>query len=256
MIVYSAFILYATYRVFEPVFAAGTNYAAYAGYYLADNGHYHYASPFGTPDFTWAVPGFLYNLPYLAQAVRSPAFLILPFPAGFRMTCYYYRKSYYRAFVARPAGCAVPANKGFDYKGERGILVLQNLHRWFLYAAIVITLFLAWDAIRSIVTPNGLYFGLGSALMLVNVGFLMAYTFGCHSFRHLIGGKLDCFSCDGAASTRYSLWTKVTVLNDRHALWAWLSLFTVAGVDLYIRYVVMSDPLGIAAALKSAGVPL
>jgi hypothetical protein len=92
--------------------------------------------------------------------------------------------------------------------------------------------------------------------MVVNVCFLLAYTFGCHSFRHLVGGKLDCFSCDGVAQTRYSLWTKVTVLNNRHAMWAWLSLFTVAGVDLYIRYVVMSDPLGIAAALKSVGVPL
>src|SRR5262249_39778329 len=154
------------------------------------------------------------QLPYvgafLAAVLTSPAAVILPFPAGFRFTCYYYRKSYYRAFVARPAACAVPANKGIAYMGERGILALQNLHRYFLYAAIVITLFLAWDALRSIFTPHGLYFGIGSALMLVNVAFLMLYTFGCHSFRHLVGGKLDCYSCDGIARYRYGLWSKVT----------------------------------------------
>jgi hypothetical protein len=239
VVAYLAFIVYATWRVFEPVIA-GAAFPQYATYYLADNGHYHYASPFGTPDLTFLVPPFLYAVPLLAQAVRSPAFLILPFPAGFRFTCYYYRKSYYRAFLGRPVACAVPASKGVFYKGERGILLLQNLHRYFLYAAIVITLFLLWDALRSIVTPHGLYFGIGSALMLVNVAILMLYTFGCHSFRHLVGGKLDCYSCDGIAKWRYGAWSKVTMLNGRHALWAWLSLFTVAGVDLYIRFVVMN----------------
>ena len=269
VIAYSAFIIYATFRVLEPTLAtfwatgafeplaASAQFPSYASYYLADNGVYHYASPFGTPDFTMLVPAFLYSLhPFVASVVRTPAALILLFPAGFRFTCYYYRKSYYRGFAARPAACAVPAAKGIDYQGERKLLVLQNIHRWFLYAAIIITAFLAYDAIRSILTPNGLYFGLGSALMVVNVGFLMAYTFGCHSFRHLVGGKLDCFSCDGVSSARYSLWTKVTVLNGRHAVWAWLSLLTVAGTDVYIRYVVMSDPLGIAAALTHLGVPL
>jgi hypothetical protein len=242
-VVYIAFIVYATYRVFEPVFAAGTDYAAYRGFYEAANGSYYYASPFGTPDFTWAVPSFLYSVPFLAQAVRSPAFLILPFPAGFRFTCYYYRKSYYRAFTLRPAACAVPAVKGAGYRGERGLLVLQNLHRYFLYAAIVITAFLGFDAFRSIVVwgdgvPLHLYFGIGSAFMVVNVTFLVLYSFGCHSWRHLVGGKLDEFTCDPLARFRYGWWSRVTMLNQRHALWAWLSLLTVAGVDVYIRWLI------------------
>ena len=238
LVVYTAFIVYATFRFMEPVIVARDDFAAYAGFYLADNGHFHYASPFGTPDLTFLVPAFLHSVPFLGQLVRSPAFIILPFPAGFRFTCYYYRKSYYRAFTARPYACGVPAYKGFGYRGERGILLLQNLHRYFLYAAIVITLFLAYDAIRSVITPHGLYFGLGSALMLVNVVFLMLYTFGCHSFRHLVGGKIDVFSCDPLAKWRYGFWSKVTMLNDRHALWAWLSLISVASTDVYIRFLI------------------
>ena len=265
IVVYTAFIVYATFRVVEPVIAtylATSQFEPFystgwftdpARYYYADNGDYHYLSPFGTPDFTPLVPGFLFNVhPFVSALLRSPAFLVLPFPALFRFTCYYYRKSYYRAFVGRPFACAVPANTGYKYKGERGLLVLQNLHRYFLYAAIVITGFLAYDALRSIFTPNGLYFGFGSAFMLVNVGFLMAYTFGCHSFRHLVGGKLDCFSCDSPAKTRYGWWAKVTMLNERHALWAWLSLFTVALVDVYIRYVVL--PLQAQGVTKLFGV--
>src|SRR5579871_4140827 len=56
-------------------------------------------SPFYSPDVAhWGVglPSWL-----------SPAFLILWAPGGFRMTCYYYRKAYYRAFVAHPYACAV-----------------------------------------------------------------------------------------------------------------------------------------------------
>lgn len=245
---YTAFIVYSTFRVLEP-WLANAGLAAYPHYYFADNGNYHYLSPFGTPDLTFLVPGFIANIPaiggFLAAVLKSPAAVILPFPAGFRFTCYYYRKSYYRAFVARPVACAVPANKGVWYKGERGLLLIQNLHRYFLYAAILITVFLAYDAIRSIITPHGLYFGIGSALMLLNVAFLMFYTFGCHSLRHLVGGKVDCFSCDSINQYRYGMWSKVTMLNGRHALWAWLSLLTVAGVDVYIRYVVMGggDPM-------------
>ena len=238
LIVYTSFVVYATYRVMEP-WLAGAAVGAYPAFYYADNGNYHYLSPFGTPDLTFLVPAFIHNIPVVGAILHSPAAVILPFPAGFRFTCYYYRKSYYRAFVWRPAACAVPANTGVRYKGERGLLMLQNIHRYFLYAAIIITVFLAYDALRSIFTPHGLYFGFGSAFMLVNVVFLVAYTFGCHSARHLVGGRLDCFSCDSSATTQHKWWSGVTMLNGRHGMWAWLSLFTVALVDVYIRYVVM-----------------
>lgn len=243
-VAYTAFIVYATFRVFEPIYFDGAGFFADPfDAYRADNGVYHYLSPFGSPDLRMLVPGFLHAIPVLGVMLTTPAFLILPMPAGFRFTCYYYRKSYYRAFVARPAACAVPAAvPGGSYKGERGLMVIQNLHRYFLYLAIIIVFVLLYDAIRSIITPNGLYFGLGSAILLINVVFLAFYTFGCHSFRHLVGGKLDCFSCDSPSTTRYGLWSKVTVLNGRHALWAWVSLGTVVLADLYIRYVVIANP--------------
>lgn len=244
-IVYTSFIVYATYRVLEP-WIAGAAFADYAGYYVADNGNYHYLSPMGTPDLTFLVPAIVHeSLPFVGAILHSPAAVILPFPALFRFTCYYYRKSYYRAFVLRPAACAVPAAKGYQYKGERGLMAFQNLHRYFLYAAIVIWVFLAYDAVRSIITPYGFYFGFGSAFMLVNVALIGLYTFGCHSLRHLVGGKLDCYTCDSPSTARHGWWGKVTILNERHALWAWLSLFTVALVDVYIRYVVMGDADGL-----------
>jgi len=113
-----------------------------------------------------------------------------------------------------------------------------------------VTAFLLYDALRGIYTPHGWYFGLGNLLMLVNVGLLSAYTFGCHSFRHLIGGNLDCYSCDAISQTRYTLWQRVTMLNKRHMLWAMASLFSVALTDLYIRWV------GVSGVTNLWGIPV
>src|SRR2546422_7910527 len=67
----------------------------------------------------------------------SPAFLILIFPLGFRTTCYYYRKAYYRAFFLDPVACGVGEPR-HGYNGEtRFPFILQNVHRWFMYAAVV-----------------------------------------------------------------------------------------------------------------------
>jgi hypothetical protein len=229
----AGFVVYATFRIFE-----GNSEAT--RFFEVDNGDFHYLSPFGTPDLTFLVPAFVTGLPLVGVFFANPAFLILPLPAGFRFTCYYYRKAYYRSFVARPAACAVEATKGVRYKGERGLLVLQNVHRYFLYLAILVLAFLTYDAARGIWTPHGLYFGIGNVVMLANVALLAGYTFGCHSFRHLAGGRLDCYSCDVLSQTRYSWWRGVTKLNERHMFWAMASLFSVALTDLYIRWVGMS----------------
>jgi hypothetical protein len=236
--VLGGFLVYSFWRLFESAEVAHR-------YFEADNGHYHYLSPFGTPDLTWLVPGFLSSLvgqlPFVGGVgvamLGNPAFLILPVPAGFRFTCYYYRKAYYRSFVARPAACSVEALKGKKYRGEKRIMVFQNVHRYFLYLSILVTFFLLYDALRSIFTPHGFYFGFGSAFMLVNVGLLMAYTFGCHSLRHLVGGNLDCYSCDAISQTRYPVWKAVTRLNQNHMYFAMASLVTVWLTDVYIRWV-------------------
>ena len=246
-LVLSGFVAYATWRVLENQF------------FIADNGAYHYATPFGNPNLAeFAVVGppiqFLAEaIPVVGGFLLYPGVLILPFVAGFRFTCYYYRKAYYRSFAMSPPACAVPGTRGKGWKGERGLMVFQNLHRYFFYAALVVLLFNFIDMVKSISTPNGLYFGVGSALMILNVAFLSFYTLGCHSLRHLVGGKLDCFSCSTPARIRYGLWSRVTMLNKRHQLWAWVSLVWVAGTDFYIRWVASADILGFN--LFGLGVP-
>ena len=216
LVVLLAFVVYATFRVFE-----NAHYSA---------GVFH--TPFGSPDLRGYVP-FLSALPFAV----SPAMVILPFPAGFRLTCYYYRKAYYRSFGRRPPGCAVEGATKPDYWGERkGPFILQNLHRYFLYAALVVLVFNIYDMIGAFGVWEGhLYVGLGSFLFVLNVALLSGYTLGCHSLRHLVGGKLDMFSCDTLARSRYGLWAKVTWLNGRHMTWAWASLITVALTDLFVR---------------------
>src|SRR2546423_690287 len=123
------------------------------------------------------------------------------------------------------------------------------LARYFLYAAIVVLLFLAWDALYAFWWPtldadgrptggHQLGMGLGTLIMWVNLVLLTGFTFGCNSLRHLVGGRLDCFSCaDNVARERggYKAWRFVTWFNEQHMLWAWLSLISVGFTDFYIR---------------------
>ena len=56
--------------------------------------------------------------------------------------------------------------------------------------------FLWYDAIVAFRFPTeGFGIGVGTLIMLVNIILLTTYTFSCHSLRHLVGGKMDCFSC-------------------------------------------------------------
>lgn len=175
----------------------------------------------------------------------SPAALILAGPAGFRLTCYYYRGAYYKAFIADPPACAVgePRSK---YSGENSFpLIFQNAHRYFLYLALLFLFFLAYDAwcglwfpINKLNWSEGYYFGIGigTVVLGLNVFFLGGYTLGCHSFRHLVGGVLDRIS---GSPTRKAAYDCVTCLNRQHPYWAWMSLVWVGFTDVYIRLVSM-----------------
>jgi hypothetical protein len=169
----------------------------------------------------------------------SPSILIVAFPGLFRLTCYYYRKAYYRAFTWSPPACAVGPVHQKNYKGETGLLTLQNFHRYALYFAIVFIFILYYDAYLAFFWHGKFGVGVGTIVMLINPTLLGAYTVGCHSFRHLVGGDVNCFSCSHANKTRYGLWKKVTFLNERHQLFAWLSLIWVGFTDFYIRMVSM-----------------
>jgi hypothetical protein len=166
----------------------------------------------------------------------SPAILIVAFPLAFRMTCYYYRRSYYRAFFWSPPACAVPDARS-KYAGEtRFPFLIQNLHRYALIFATTLLIFLWWDAFLAFNFNGHFGIGLGSVLMLANVILLSGYSASCHSLRYLVGGYLDSFH---GKSLRFRLWSWANALNARHARWAWASLLVVGGTDIYIRLLAM-----------------
>jgi len=172
----------------------------------------------------------------------SPGLLILWVPLGFRATCYYYRKAYYRFYFADPPGCAVgEPTVHRRYALETAFpFILQNVHRYFLYLAFIPLFFLWLDAAQAVVGPalagnGGLRFGLGGALFFVNVTLLTGYSLSCHSLRHIVGGRLDCFSCTRRQKVRHGIWQWLTALNRHHMAWAWASLITVTLADLYVR---------------------
>lgn len=167
---------------------------------------------------------------------QSPAFFIPGLAIAFRFTCYYYRGAYYKAFALTPPNCSVRGVAG-QYRGETWLLLFQNLHRYTLYGALFLLVCLWWEGFAAFFRDGQFGVGVGTVVMLINAGLLTGYTFGCHSWRHLIGGKLDCFSCDGSISPRYGLWKGSTWLNVRHMLFAWVSLVWVAFTDLYIYLV-------------------
>jgi len=215
------FIVYATVRAF-----------ANADYYAAP-----YISPFYSPCLAAnCVPGAGETHLVGSWWKLSPALLILVFPLGFRMTCYYYRKAYYRAFWLSPPACAVAEPHG-TYTGEtRFPLLVQNLHRYFFYIGLVFNVILTWDAVLSFRDPSGAWghMGLGTLVLLANAALLWAYSLSCHSCRHAVGGRLNNFS---RHPLRYRAWTLVSRLNGRHMRYAWLSLFGVALTDLYVALV-------------------
>ncbi|KIZ14291.1 hypothetical protein [Streptomyces natalensis] len=215
-----AFVVYSTWRAF-----------ANADYY-----HAPYVSPFYSPCLAqncqtmhggpnWEIFGPWWGL--------SPALLILIFPLGFRLTCYYYRKAYYRGFWASPPACAV-AEPHKKYTGEtRFPLILQNIHRYFFYFAVLVACVLTFDTVLAFRDEHHRWghMGLGTLVFLANIVLIWAYTLSCHSCRHIVGGRLRHFS---KHPVRYRLWGWVGKLNERHMLLAWCSLFSVGFADLYV----------------------
>ena len=217
-----SFIVYSTWAAFQ-----GEHYD-----------HGTLLSPFYSPLFWGEGPHSWFGpKPDWWPALMSPAFLILWAPAGFRFTCYYYRGAYYKAFWGDPPACSVGEWRK-SYLGEEKLpLILQNLHRYFLYVAILFIVFLSYDAIAALwhYTDSGeKEFGIsiGTFVLALNAFLLGGYTFGCHSFRHLIGGRLNVFSKSPARKCAYDC---VTGLNKRHMLWAWMSLCWVGFTDVYVR---------------------
>jgi len=180
----SVFIVYSTWAAFQ-----GAHY--WSGRYLSP---FYSPEIFGDSPHSWfgRKPGW-----WPAWLPFSPALLILWAPAGFRLTCYYYRGAYYKAFWADPPACTVSEPRKI-YRGENSFpLIMQNVHRYFMYLALLFLVLLAHDVWQALwftdpVTGKTSFgIGVGTLVLAANVVLLSGYSFGCHSLRHLIGGFLD-----------------------------------------------------------------
>jgi len=80
--------------------------------------------------------------------------------------------------------------------------------------------------------PRHFELHVGSLVLILNVVLLASYTFGCHSLRHIVGGRHDEMS---RRKLSHTLWRCATCFNRRHQTWAWCSLVWVAWTDLYVR---------------------
>jgi hypothetical protein len=132
----------------------------------------------------------------------------------------------------------VPWASRASYIGESNWpLRIQNIHRYFLYLALVFIVLLALDAIKAFwftdeTGKGGFGIGVGSLVLTLNVILLTGYTLGCHSLRHLVGGRRDCMSDSPMCQKMYR---GCSALNKRHMFWAWISLVGVMFADVYVR---------------------
>jgi hypothetical protein len=225
------------------VFIILGSFVVYATWAAFQNAHYTYGpylSPFYSPELFGDSPHAWFGakpswwpglLPF------SPALLILPFPGLFRFTCYYYRGAYYKAFWSDPPNCAVGEPRS-SYRGENSLpLILQNVHRYFLYIALAFLVILSydvWKAMWFVGADGARHFGigLGTLILAANVVFLTSYTLGCHAMRHVSGGYLDEVSKHPVRKVMYDC---SSCANRWHMKWAWTSLISVMFSDLFIR---------------------
>ena len=194
--------------------------------------------PGSAPCPAW-MPGFV-----------TGAMLILWAPGGFRLTCYYYRGAYYKAFWADPPSCTVGEPRKSYLR--RTLLPadpaehssLFPVHRADLPGAARHDV---WKATRF---PDG--FGsrrghAGAARQRDSAGQLhprmpfaappdgrIARSVSRHPARKKV---YDCVSC----------------LNRRHMLFAWMSLFWVGFSDLYVRMCSMES--GRIGESSNGGIP-
>jgi hypothetical protein len=222
-----SFIVYATWRAFEDKF--------YFVNELNPGGKVDLISPFYSPCLaSHCVSGSsMLGQPIGSWWTLSPALLILVFPLGFRFTCYYYRKAYFRSFWLSPPACAV-AEPHTKYTGEtRFPLLVNNLHRYFFYIGLVFNALLTIDAFIAFRgVQGGFHMSVGTVVLLLNATFLWLYSLSCHSCRHAMGGRLNHFS---KHPVRYRMWTWISRLNTHHPKFAWISLIGVALADYYVR---------------------
>src|SRR5262247_4640510 len=138
---FAAFIIYSTWAALQ-----GNHYT-----------YGPYLSPFYSPELFGSSPHSWFGPPpasWPAWLPFSPALLILPIPGLFRLTCYYYRGAYYKAFWADPPSCTVGEPRA-TYRGEHSFpLVLQNIHRYMLFLSLGVLFLLYTDVWKALWFTN------------------------------------------------------------------------------------------------------
>jgi hypothetical protein len=226
------------------VFLGLSTFLVYSTWAAFQNAHYTYGpylSPFYSPELFGDSPHSWFGpkpASWPAWLPFSPALLILPIPGLFRLTCYYYRGAYYKAFWMDPPSCTVGEPRK-SYWGEHSFpLILQNAHRYALFLSLVVLAILWYDAWKALwftgpaAGTESFGVGIGTLVLIANCVFLSLYLFGCHSLRHIVGGFKKQLS---RAPMGLACYTCVSGLNSRHMLWAWCSLVSVGFSDLYVR---------------------
>ena len=169
----------------------------------------------------------------------SPALLILPIPGLFRLTCYYYRGAYYKAFWMDPPSCTVGEPRK-SYWGENSFpLVLQNAHRYMLFLSLAragdpVAGRLEGALVRRPGDRHRASFGIGVGTLVLAANCVLLSSLPARlslaaSRRWRLRRSLS------QAPLGLTAYSCVSCLNRRHMLWAWCSLFSVGFSDLYVR---------------------
>lgn len=193
-------------------------------------------------------PDIIHMFDISAPSWANSAMLILWIPFGFRGTCYYMRRVYHRVFFQNPTGCVV--SKPWDeYSGETGLFVLNNIHRYMLYLAIMVLIVKVYDVWHTMQFHEGSSDTLGvsvGTLVLATESFLLTmYVVSCHAFRHMFGGGSDRWTGKFGRIIGKVYW-RVSSTNVHHAFWFWTSLAMVFIGDLFVWSVaegILSDPV-------------
>ncbi len=214
-----AFIVYSTWAAFQ-----GDHYSF--GPYLSPM-----YSPliFGHPgEDAWFGP-----MPSFLPSFVTAAMLILSFRAASASLA-----TTIAAPITKPSGPirrpARWASRARAICGERSFpLILQNIHRYFLYIALMFSVHPGARRVEGAVVRRQFRHRRGHAGADRQRPILLgSYTLGCHSLRHLVGGLLDVLSSRPIRKKAYDC---VSCLNRRHMMFAWMSLFWVGFSDLYVR---------------------
>ena len=209
-------------------------FAIYSTWAALQNGNY-YAAPYLSPFYS---PCLAINCEHVSVPLFgswynwSPAILILWIPGGFRLTCYYYRKAYYRSFFWSPPACAVKDAAG-QLLGRNPLPVHPAKHPPLLLLGVAADPgFPVVGRHHRVQLRRQLRHRPGTLVLIANAALLSLYSFSCHSCRHLCGGGLNSFK---ATPGRFKLWGWVTKLNEKHMQIAWTSLVWVGLTDVYVR---------------------